>query len=293
MREQFYRRDDIKRHPCFSESAHGKYGRIHLPVAPICNISCNYCDRRFDCVNESRPGVSSRILTPKEALERVLVALERQNITVVGVAGPGDPLANESTFEFFRLVRKQIPEITLCLSTNGLYLPEKIDILEELGVWSITVTINAISVSSGEKIYSWSLYDGKLLKGKEAVEVLLENQWKGLEELNQRGFWVKINSVFIPGVNDRELELIAKRVKNLGVEAMNIIPLIPNGKMKNLKKPSCEQIEKIRQICAQHLPQIRHCRQCRADSFGILDEDRDIELELLNNALAFDYCETV
>ena len=51
-------------HPCFSQEAHKRSGRIHLPVAPECNIQCGYCVRKFDCVNESRPGVASTILTP-------------------------------------------------------------------------------------------------------------------------------------------------------------------------------------------------------------------------------------
>ena len=29
---------DSSKHPCFSKEAHGKFGRIHLPVAPRCNI---------------------------------------------------------------------------------------------------------------------------------------------------------------------------------------------------------------------------------------------------------------
>lgn len=291
MKEQFHRK--ISRHPCFSEEAHGRWGRLHLPVAPKCNISCNYCDRKFDCVNESRPGVSSRVLSPTEALKRVLVALERQRISVIGVAGPGDPLANEETFELFRLLRKETPGIHLCLSTNGLYLPKKVEILKELEVLSVTVTVNAIDVSVGEKIYSWVLYEGKLVRGKEAAGILIENQWKGIEELKEKGFFVKINSVLIPGVNEEELEIIAKRAKTLGVELMNIIPLIPNGRMKHIGKPSCELIDRVRQNSGKNVRQIRHCKQCRADAFGSLDEDRDIELELINNALSFDYCDTV
>ena len=54
-----------ERHPCFASGC--KSGRIHLPVAPICNIQCNYCKREFDCLNESRPGVTSRIMSPEEA----------------------------------------------------------------------------------------------------------------------------------------------------------------------------------------------------------------------------------
>ena len=51
-------------HPCFDKEARHKNARVHLPVAPKCNIQCNYCNRKFDCVNESRPGVTSSVLTP-------------------------------------------------------------------------------------------------------------------------------------------------------------------------------------------------------------------------------------
>ncbi|HEX2769821.1 MAG TPA: nitrogen fixation protein NifB, partial [Geobacteraceae bacterium] len=61
-------RGNIQGHPCFGGNHH-KNGRIHLAVAPKCNIKCGYCTRRHDCANESRPGVTSRILTPQEALD--------------------------------------------------------------------------------------------------------------------------------------------------------------------------------------------------------------------------------
>jgi len=41
---------DVSKHPCFREEARGVCGRVHLPVAPQCNVKCNYCDRRYDCV---------------------------------------------------------------------------------------------------------------------------------------------------------------------------------------------------------------------------------------------------
>ncbi len=50
-------------HPCFGGD-HSNTGRIHLPVAPGCNIKCGFCERRFDCANETRPGVTSKVLTP-------------------------------------------------------------------------------------------------------------------------------------------------------------------------------------------------------------------------------------
>ena len=83
-------------HPCLSVQAHFRYGRIHLPVAPRCNIRCGYCDRRYDCANESRPGVTSEVISPEAALDRVERALRLDSrLRVAGVGGgrgaPGHP----------------------------------------------------------------------------------------------------------------------------------------------------------------------------------------------------------
>ena len=51
--------EKVKNHPCYSEEAHHHYARMHVAVAPACNIQCNYCNRKYDCANESRPGVVS------------------------------------------------------------------------------------------------------------------------------------------------------------------------------------------------------------------------------------------
>jgi MoaA/NifB/PqqE/SkfB family radical SAM enzyme len=56
-------------HPCFDVTAKHTNARVHLPVAPKCNMLCNYCSRKYDCVNESSPGVTSAILTPQQAAE--------------------------------------------------------------------------------------------------------------------------------------------------------------------------------------------------------------------------------
>lgn len=82
--------DRISKHPCYSEEAHHHYARMHVAVAPACNIQCNYCNRKYDCANESRPGVVSELLTPEEAAHKVLVIAGKiPQMTVLGIAGPG------------------------------------------------------------------------------------------------------------------------------------------------------------------------------------------------------------
>jgi nitrogen fixation protein NifB len=51
-----------------------------------------------------------------------------ENLSVIGIAGPGDPFANpEETIETMRLVKQEFPEKIFCLSTNGLNLKPYID----------------------------------------------------------------------------------------------------------------------------------------------------------------------
>lgn len=284
----------IDSHPCFSREAHHRFGRIHLPVAPVCNIQCRYCIRKYDCANESRPGITSKVLTPSEALERVRTLVNRnERISVIGIAGPGDPLANDTTFETLRAINSEFPELILCVSTNGLYLSDRLEDLVKAGVRSLTITINAVRPETAEKIYSWVLYRGCKYTGREAADCLLYNQWRGLRNAVEAGLIVKINSVLIPGVNDEDIPLVAWLAGSRDADLMNIIPLIPQAEFKYLQRPTHEEITSIRNICKTYISQMTHCRQCRADACGVLGEDRDMELEVLNAKIGEEYCEMV
>jgi nitrogen fixation protein NifB len=287
-------KDVLKTHPCFSVEAHTKFGRMHLPVAPACNIQCKYCVRKYDCANESRPGITSRVLTPTEAVERVEAFVERNDrISVIGIAGPGDPLANEATFETLSALRWGFPHLTLCVSTNGLLLPERLTDLIRAGVKSLTVTINAVLPESAERIYSWVQYRGTRLTGQEAAKTLLANQWVGISNAIEMGLLVKVNSVYLPGVNDEDLVLVAKRAGELGADIMNVLPLIPQGEFSGLTRPSYAEINAKRDALRPFINQMSHCRQCRADACGTLGEDKDMELELLQSRIGEEYAESV
>jgi nitrogen fixation protein NifB len=286
--------DSMKNHPCFSKEAHNKFGRIHLPVAPACNIQCRYCIRKYDCANESRPGITSRVMSPFEALERVRAVVDRNdNISVIGIAGPGDPLANDATFETLRAVHKEFPWIILCVSTNGLCLTDRLEELMKSGVKSLTITINAVTPAMAEKVYAWASYKGKRYEGREAASLIVGNQWRGLTNAVDAGLVVKVNTVYIPGINDVEIPLIAWHAGERGADIMNIMPLIPQAEFEGWERPSHELITKKRAECERRIPQMTHCRQCRADACGILGEDKDMELEVLNARIGEEYCETV
>jgi len=264
----------VREHPCYSEKACHAFGRCHLPVAPKCNIQCNYCIRRYDCVNESRPGVTSKVLSPQEGLELTRKVIDRfPYVKVIGIAGPGEPLANEETFETLRLVRGEFPHIILCLSSNGLMLPESIDFLDEVGVGNITVTLNAVDPEIGKEIYSFVEYEGTRYTGLEAAEILLSQQLKGIEEAVKRKMLVKINSVYIPTVNEKHMPDIARKVGGMGVYLFNVIPLIPQYRFSHITPPTPREKRLMQDRCAPWVKQMRHCQRCRADAIGRLGED--------------------
>ena len=257
-----------KAHPCFNEKMHDKVGRAHVPVAPKCNIFCNFCTRDIND-EENRPGVTSCVMNPDAAIDHINDVTADGPISVVGVAGPGDSLANEETFEFFEKLATEQPDLIKCMSTNGLLLPKYADKLAEIGVNSVTVTINAVDPDIAVDIYSFIKYEGKVYKGREAVEILIKNQLEGVEKAAANGLVVKVNSVLIPGVNDEHIVDIAREVEKRGAALMNVLPLIPLGKMKDLERPDCMMMEKVREEVEEIIPVFRACTQCRADAYGI------------------------
>ena len=277
--------EKVKNHPCYSEQAHHHYARMHVAVAPACNIQCNYCNRKYDCANESRPGVVSERLTPEQAAKKVLaVASTIPQMTVLGIAGPGDPLADPAkTFKTFELVAEQAPDIKLCLSTNGLALPKLIDEIVKYKIDHVTITINAVDPEIGAKIYPWIFYNHKRYTGVEAAKLLLENQLRGLEMLTGRGILAKINSVMIPGINDKHLIEVNREVKARGAFLHNIMPLISAPEhgtafgLAGQRGPTAQELKALQDACEGDMNMMRHCRQCRADAVGLLGEDRSDE----------------
>lgn len=283
-------------HPCFNIEAKGKYARVHLPVAPKCNIQCNYCKRDYDCVNESRPGVTSEVLSPEQALAYLIRLKEKMpNLSVVGIAGPGDPFANPTeTMTTLRLVREHFPEMILCLSSNGLNVAPFVEELAELKVSHVTITMNGLDAEETQHIYKWARFGNRGYVGKAAADILLDNQLVAIKMLRKFGITVKINTIVILGVNDHLVESVAERAKELGAELMNAIPLFPvkDTIYEDLKEPDMLTMREIRLKIAKHLKPMTHCARCRADAVGLLGQDdaeaKKIMSEVINLSVETD-----
>ncbi|BCS88010.1 radical SAM protein [Pseudodesulfovibrio sediminis] len=273
---------DTTKHPCFNKETAGSCGRVHLPVAPKCNIQCNYCNRKYDCVNESRPGVTSGVLKPFQAAEYMDKVLEKEpRITVAGIAGPGDPFANPAeTLETMRLLNERHPHLLFCLSSNGMGILPYLDDIAELGVSHVTITISAVDPAIGAKIYSWVKDGNVVYRGEKGAEILLDRQLKAIKGLKERGITVKINSIVIPGINDEHIVEVAKVCSALGADIQNMIPLKPTADtpFAGIPEPGRETVLPLRKEAEGFIEQMTHCKRCRADAVGLLGDDQSVAL---------------
>lgn len=263
-------------HPCFDEAARNRTARVHLPVAPRCNVQCNYCNRKFDCVSESRPGVSSTVLSPEEAADYVdLVRRDIPNLAVVGIAGPGDPFANaEKTLRTLRLVQARHPDLLLCVSSNGLELPHYLDEVAELNISHVTVTMSTVDPEVAGQVYRWVRDGRQVYRGAKAGRLLIERQVESITGLKERGIVVKVNTVLVPGVTLEGIADVARMAADLGADLMNCLPLYPvdGTPFGELDAPTPAEIAAARGAAQPFVPQMTHCQRCRADAVGLLGE---------------------
>ena len=279
-------------HPCFYGEAKARWGRVHLPVAPDCNIQCNFCNRLYDCVNESRPAVTRGVLDPDSVVPYLEYFLrERRDISVVGIAGPGDSMCDpERTLEILRAVHSAYPHLLICISTNGLNLAGYVDDLLEAGATHVSITMNAVDPIVGQHIYSYVTVNNRTYRGIEASALLLSCQKEAIRRLKTQNITVKINTVVMPYINDCHVESIAKVAADLGVDVMNCIPMIPvrDTFFEQMAAPTDLEMNRVRGFAALHLPQVYHCRRCRADAAGLLCNNEHNKLDYDKNTIHFE-----
>jgi len=272
---------DMTRHPCFNADKKHAFARIHLPVAPKCNIQCNFCNRKYDCVNESRPGVTSSVLSPYQALAYLKQMVEKEpRIAVMGIAGPGDPFANpEETMETLRLVRESFPEMLLCVATNGLEATPHVARMVELEVTHLTVTCCGVDPDIVGQIYAWVRTGKKIYRGRDAGALMLQRQLELIQACKEHGLTVKVNMILIPGVNDHHVAAVAQRMSELGVDLLNCMGLchVPDTPFEAIVPPSDQELKDLRAVAGDYLPQMHHCTRCRADAVGLLGQDLGTE----------------
>ena len=109
---------------------YNKYCRVHFLLTYACNFACPYC---YEHKNNY-----SKILS-KEQVDKIF-AIHNNNIKNIGFFG-GEPLlpCNKEIIEY---IISKAPNATYNITTNGYYLDQYIDILKNINIVSLQITLD-------------------------------------------------------------------------------------------------------------------------------------------------------
>jgi nitrogen fixation protein NifB len=267
-------------HPCFCEGRESRRRQVvHVPLANRCDAGCIYCgfEVHKNLSSEAMPGFSDKCLKNVDEIEAYLsekIPAGGEDV-VVGVSGPGDPLSSlENLSALFQICRRKLPSSEICLCTNGFgYARARELLFAEPRVRYMSFTVNALSAEVASRIYLGGRAD------EDRCRELLRCQWGAVRESCERGLFVKINCVYLPGINADEVLEVADLAQSLGVTIFNLVtyrrPLSAKGwcNQPYPRLPPVSRAEREGVLESIRLARLKvkdDCRQCRSDFCGRL-----------------------
>ena len=179
---------------------------LRISVTDKCNLRCRYCMPEDGVCKKEHTDM----LTEDEIIQAVEVAAEL-GITKIRITG-GEPLVKKNIVSICRRTAAVEGIREVCLTTNGLMLPQLGKELKEAGVKRLNLSLDTLNPEK----YAYITRIGKLEAFQAGLEAALD---AGFEK-------VKINSVLIGGFNDNEIEDLANLTLQHPID-MRFIELMP------------------------------------------------------------------
>ena len=179
---------------------------LRISLTDKCNLRCRYCMPEEGVCRRSHHEMMNEeeIITAVE----VAVSLGIHKIRLTG----GEPLVKRNILSICRRVAAVEGVREVCLTSNGILLPELAKPLKEAGVKRLNLSLDTLDSQK----YAYITRVGEL-----------EQFRKGLEAALEAGFdKIKINAVLIGGFNDDEVEALANLTMEYPVD-MRFIELMP------------------------------------------------------------------
>lgn len=179
---------------------------LRLSVTELCNLRCRYCMPAEGVCKKSHADM----LTEDEMILAVEAAASL-GITKLRITG-GEPLVKKNILSICRRAAA-VPGIKeVCLTTNGILLPQLAKPLREAGVRRLNLSLDTLEPDR----YAYITRIGRI-----------EDFWKGFHAALDAGFdKIKLNAVLVGGFNDDEIVPLAELTKQYPVD-MRFIEMMP------------------------------------------------------------------
>ena len=179
---------------------------LRISVTDLCNFRCRYCMPEDGVCKQAKENM----LTLEEISTAVRAAASL-GISKVRITG-GEPLVKKGIVEICAdaAACESIREV--CLTTNGVLLPEYAPQLKEVGVKRLNISLDTLD----EKKFAYITRCGKLSDVMAGIEAALD---AGFEK-------IKLNAVLVGGFNDDEIPALADLTKKWPVD-MRFIEMMP------------------------------------------------------------------
>ena len=179
---------------------------LRISVTELCNLRCRYCMPAEGVCKKNHADM----LTEDEMI-RAVEAAASLGITKLRVTG-GEPLVKKNIVSICRRAAA-VPGIDeVCLTTNGILLPQLAAPLKDAGVRRLNLSIDTLNPDK----YAYITRTGSL-----------DDFWKGFHAALDAGFEkIKLNAVLIGGFNDDEIVPLAELTRQYPVD-MRFIEMMP------------------------------------------------------------------
>ena len=185
-----------------------KISYLRLSVTDLCDLRCVYCMPEHGVPKRAHHEICSL-----EELRDMTAAAVSLGVRKVRVTG-GEPLVRRGIAELCRMLRGLPGLEELCITTNGILLPELAEPLRAAGVDRLNVSLDTLRPERYHEITRVGA---------------LSDVLRGLEAAERAGFQnTKLNCVLMGGVNDDEIANFVRLTKERPL-SVRFIELMPMG----------------------------------------------------------------
>ena len=204
------------------------YNRIHnylrISLTDSCNFRCIYCmpNEKMQCLPYGK------LMSPEEIFS-IAKTFTKYQVNKIRLTG-GEPLVRRDFEEIVK--RLSTLPVELNLTTNGVLLHKYADLLKEVGLNTVNISIDSLQE---EKF--------KFLTKRNAFSQV----WNNILLFVNRGFQVKLNTVLMKNVNDDEIKDFISLTKNFPIQVrfIEFMPFNGNQWEKNKVITMDEMLDEI------------------------------------------------